>query len=117
MKDIMICIGTILLLQLIFPVWFWVLLVPLIYFAFSGRSGWKSFMSGLLSGAILWFGAGVYMLLTGSGIIASKIAEMFMVNSPWLLLTISSLFISLASGFAGSSGYFIGGLFKPADPK
>jgi hypothetical protein len=112
MREILICLLVMLVLQLSTPFWWWVMVVPFVYGAAAGRSGGKAFGTGFLSAGILWLGAGIYYYLTGSGLIATRMAAMLRIGDPILLVVVTGLVAGTAAGLAGYAGHAVGLLFK-----
>lgn len=107
MKGTLLCLCTLLILQITTPYWWWILLVPFVYGVAFAATGWKGFRTGMLSSGLLWFFTGLYHLLTKSDIIAQRMAVMMKVNSPWILLLITAFIAALCGGFAGITGFFV----------
>ena len=112
MIGIIICFIFILILQLLTPFWWWIMVVPFIYSFVRARSGWKGFQIGMLSAGLLWFLSSLYMYLTGSKIISTRIAQMFNIGIPWIMVILTTLIAALAAGFAGLAGYSLRAFFR-----
>lgn len=112
-----ICLLAMAVLQLSTPYWWWVMAVPFAYALLFSKSGWKAFRTGLLSAALLWLGAGVYMLTTSSDIIAARVAAMLGLPATWLVLVLTALLAGLAGGFGGSTGYLLRAALKTGKGK
>jgi hypothetical protein len=112
MTAILICLLAILALQVLTPFWWWIMIVPFAYGAAAARSGGKAFLTGLAAAGILWLGASLYLFLTGSGLIAARMAAMFKLGDSRLLVLATGLVAALAAGLAGYSGYAVRRLFK-----
>jgi len=107
MIDFAICFASILLLQIITPWWWWILIVPFVIGMIRARSVWYGFLIGMSSSGLLWFVSSIYYYFSDSQIIAHRVAEMFVLGSPILLILITGFMAALAGGFAGSSGQAI----------
>jgi hypothetical protein len=81
--------------------------VPFVLGMIRAKSGWYVFLIGMSSAGLLWFMSSTYYYVTGSQIIANRIAEMFGLGSPFLLIFITGFTAACAGGFAGSSGHAI----------
>jgi hypothetical protein len=55
-------------------------------------------------------------LLTGSGIIAARIAKMFGLAATWPILLITALIAGIAAALSGYAGYAVRAVFKRARP-
>ncbi|GAG25438.1 unnamed protein product, partial [marine sediment metagenome] len=56
---------------------------------------------------LLWLAWSLYLMFSGSDIIAQRIAIMIGLNSRWLLVLMTALIAALSAGFSGSAGYFL----------
>jgi hypothetical protein len=105
MIAVIACLLVMLLLQVVTPFWWWVMLVPFgCGFGFS-RTGWSAIRTGFVSAGLLWLGGSLYFFLTGSGIIAQRMAAMFGHGNPWLLILASWLMAAVAAAVSGYAGY------------
>jgi hypothetical protein len=111
MREILICLLVMLVLQLATPFWWWVMVVPFVAGA-AARSGRKALRTGFLSAGALWLGAGFYYYLTGGGLIATRMAAMLRIGHPVLLVPVTGLVAGVAAGLAGYAGYAVGRLFR-----
>ncbi len=86
----------------------WYFIVPVAYLAtlFFGKSASGSFWQALGAIAILWGTYATYLHLYGEGIITHRIAGMFGLPIPELLIPITMLTGGLVSGLAALSGYY-----------
>jgi hypothetical protein len=107
MRDVIICLVILVLLQILTPFWWWIILVPLVCGVLLAKTGWQAFRTGMLSAGLLWLAWSLYLMFSGSDIIAQRIAIMIGVNSTWLLVLMTALIAALSAGFSGSSGYFL----------
>ena len=112
MTAILITLAAMLLLELLTPFWWWVMAVPFVYGATAARKGGKAFWTGLCAAGLLWLGAALYLYLTGSGLIAARMAVLFKMGDARLLVVATGLVAALAAGLAGYAGYAVKRLFK-----
>jgi zinc transporter ZupT len=112
MIAVLVCLLVMLALQVLTPFWWWIMIVPFGYGAAVAKSGWKALRTGVLSAGLLWLGAGVYFLLTGSRIIAERMAKMFGLGSPWLMVLVTTLIAAVAAALSGYAGYAVRALFR-----
>jgi hypothetical protein len=108
----LICLVSMLILQLMTPYWWWVMIVPFAYGAAAARSGWRAFRTGLLSAGLLWLGASVYLYVSGSDLIATRMAAMFGLGRSWLMIVLTAVIAAVAAALSGYAGYTVGALFK-----
>lgn len=108
MIDILILLIILLLLNLLTDFWWWIIVIPSLYAFVRGRTGKQAFLLGFASVGLVWLGMGLYQYFTGAEIVASRVAEMMGLGSPWLLLALTVLVAALAGGFAGSTGFHLG---------
>lgn len=106
MTAILACALIMLVLHLLTPYWWWVMIVPFAYGAAAAKSGWKAIRTGFFAAGLLWLGGSLYFFLTGSGIIAGRVAKMFGLGGSWLMIPVTAL---VAAAF---SGYAIRAIFK-----
>lgn len=99
--------STLLLFLLLFftPYWWWIIVVPLLLGFWNGESGWKSFRDGSASAGSVWLIGALYYYSTESDIIARRVAEMFTLPSPWLLVLATTLVAIICGGVAASTGF------------
>jgi len=117
MIAVLACALVMLVLQVLTPFWWWVMIVPFVYGAAAAKSGWQALRTGLFSACLLWLGAGLYLFLAGSRIIAGRVAKMFGLGQSWLMVLVTALVAAVAAGVSGYAGYAIRAIFKPAKPK
>jgi hypothetical protein len=106
------CLVVLLVLHLITPLWWWVMAVPFLYGLVFGRSAWRSFRTGAFSAGLLWLGAAIYFHVTGSALIARRVAVMMKLGSSWLMVAAAVTIAALAAGVAGLAGYSLRALFQ-----
>lgn len=116
MMAIIVCLLIMLLLHILTPFWWWVMIVPFAYGAAAARSGAKALGTGFLSAGLLWLGAGLYFFLSGSRIIAGRMARMIGLGSPWLMILATALVAALAAAVSGCAGYAVKALFSKKRP-
>jgi len=112
MTAILVCSAAMTALQLATSLWWWVMVVPFAHGASFARSGGKAFGTGFAAAGLLWLGASAYFHLAGSRLIAERMAKMFGLGSPWLLVVAAGLVAALAAGLAGYAGYAVRAAFK-----
>ena len=118
MIAILVCLLAMLGLQIITPYWWWVMIIPFAFGAAVATSGWRAIRTGLLSAGLLWLGAGTYFYLTGSHLIATRIARMFGLGKSWPLIAATALVAALAAGLSGYAGYATRRVFnKPGEKR
>ncbi|WP_185958372.1 hypothetical protein [Fodinibius sediminis] len=101
------------LLSLIFP--WWSLAVPAILLgAALGRTGGSSFGTGFLGIGLLWFVQATYIHLANDGLLVTRIADLFSLPHPWLVILITVLVGGLAGGFSTLTGYLLGKVLSQA---
>jgi len=109
-----LCLVAILLLQLTTHFWWWILVVPFVYGALASSSGWEGFRSGMLGAGGLWFVAAGWQLTTSAQLVSQRVAEMLRVGSPGTVLAATVLVAMIVGGLAGSAGYSLSVLRRPA---
>jgi hypothetical protein len=91
-------------------------LLPFVYGAAAARSGGRALLTGFFSAGLLWLGGGLYFFLAGGRIIAGRMAAMFGLGSPWLMVVMTALVAAIAAAFSGYAGYAVRALFKKRAP-
>jgi hypothetical protein len=109
MIAIAVCLLVTLALQSLTSLWWWIMIVPFAYGAAAAKSGREASRTGLCASGLLWFGAGLYLLLTGSALIAGRMAGMFGLGSGWLMVPATALVAALAGALSGYAGYAVRG--------
>jgi hypothetical protein len=99
------------------PYWWWVMIVPFAYGAAAARSGWKALGTGLFAAGLLWLGSSLFLYLTGSGLIATRMARMFGLGRPWLMIVTTALIAAIAAGISGYAGYAVRTFVKKSAKK
>lgn len=112
MIAVLICLVVILVLQILTPYWWWVMIVPFAYGAAAAKSGGKAMSTGFLPAGLLWLASSAYFLLTGSGIIAGRVAKMLGLPESWLMVVVTALIAGVAAAFSGYAGYAVRCVFK-----
>jgi len=112
MTAVLICLLVMLALQLLTPYWWWVMIVPFAYGAAAAKSGWKAFRTGFFAAGLLWLGTSLFLYLTGSGLIATRMARMFGLGRSWLMVFVTALVAAVAAGASGYAGYAVRALVK-----
>jgi len=117
MIAVAVCFLAMLALGLLTPYWWWVMIVPFAYGAAAAGTGWRALRTGFLAAGLLWLGASGYFFLTGSRIIAGRMAGMFDLGKPWLMIPAAGLVAGLAAAFSGYAGYAVRAVFRKSAPK
>jgi hypothetical protein len=107
MTAIVVCLAVMGALQLLTPLWWWIMIVPFGFGVAAAGSARKAFWTGFGASGLLWLGAGLFFMLTGSGIIAGRMAGMFGLGSGWLMVPVTALVAALAGAVSGYAGYTV----------
>lgn len=92
------------LLSLFLP--WWSLAIPaLLLGMWLGKTGWYSSGYGFLGISGLWLIQTLYIHFANDGILTTRIAELFSLPSPWLVILITVLIGGLAGGLSTLTGY------------
>ena len=105
MRGSLLCLAAIFVLQLVTHFWWWIVVVPFVYGALAGSSGWDGFRSGMLGAGGLWLVAAAWQLTTSAQLVSQRVAEMLQVGSPGTVLAATILIAMIVGGLAGSAGY------------
>jgi hypothetical protein len=109
-----VCLFVMLALHLLTAYWWWVMIVPFAYGAAAAKTGWRALGTGLVAAGLLWLGAAVFFALTGSRLIASRMAAMFGLGRSWLMVLATAIVAAIAAAVSGYAGYAVRGLFGRA---
>ena len=96
-------------LHVLTPFWWWIAVVPFLYGLVFARKSGRALSGGLLIGAIVWGGGGLYFFLTSGRLIAGRIAAMFGLGAGWLMVLVTGALGALVAALAAFSGHLIRG--------
>lgn len=113
MISVAACLVAMLILHLLTPYWWWVMVVPFAFGTAFGGSGWKAFRTGFVSAGILWAAAAGWFYLTGAQLITARMAAMFKLGRPALLIAAAALAAAVAAGISGYAGFAVRSLVRP----
>jgi len=105
MIAVIACFLVLAALQIFTPYWWWIMAVPFLFGLAAGRSAWSSVRTGAAAAGALWLGAAAYFQLTGSALIARRMAALTGLGSPWLMVAAAPLAAALAAGVSGLAGF------------
>jgi len=109
-------LGISFLLQLFLPWW---IIAPVAFglALWKGTSAGKSFLAGFAALFVLWATAALVIHLRNEGILAAKIAGLFSLPFPGLLIPVAALIGGMVGGLAALSGFYWRKSFasKPVD--
>ncbi|MBN2198946.1 MAG: hypothetical protein JW747_03770 [Candidatus Aminicenantes bacterium] len=111
MISVAACFVAMAALHLLTPFWWWVMAVPFVFGLAAGRSVWRAARTGAAAAGALWLGAAVYSQLTGSALIARRMAALLGLGSPWLIIAATALAAAAAAGVSGLAGFALRALF------
>ena len=105
MIGFVVCLLSMLLLQLLWPFWWWIMAVPFGWFLWRGGAIRPAVATGAASAGVLWLAAAAWLLSAGeSDLIAIRVAKALGVGSPWALVFIAGLTAAVAGGLAAAAG-------------
>jgi len=90
-------------LQLFLP-WWSILLAAGLVGATILRTGFQSFLSGFLGTAIVWWSYAWMIDIKNQSILSTRIAALFNVGNPALLILVSGLIAGVVGGLAAVCG-------------
>lgn len=100
-----ICLALMLGLSLMMAAWWWIMVVPFVYFLWKGREVGISAGVGAGSAGILWLGSCLWMwIMGGADLIAPRVAQAVGADSPVFLLVLTVALATVAGGVAGAAG-------------
>lgn len=95
-----------LLAQLFLPWWSLALVCFLLAF-WKATYGRQAFLAGFGGVGLTWLGAALFWHLMTDGLLSNRVAQMFTVNSAWVLLVVTVLVGALVGGVSALSGYLV----------
>ena len=112
MTGVLVCLPVMLLLGWLVPHWWWIMIVPFVYGAAGARTAGKAVLTGFASSGILWLGASLVLFLSGSEVVAARVAGMFGLGGPWTMIAATALIAAVAGAASGFAGHSTGALFR-----
>ena len=91
-------------MQLLFPIWIWVLIIPCLLQILALDPPWSAFLKGGCSGGLLWLISSLFYWYTAADIIAGRMTLMLQLPQPAWLVIITVLIAFIAAGCAALSG-------------
>lgn len=86
----------------------WSAFIPGLFFgAILGRTGGASFLWGFLGIGGLWLIQSLYIHIISDGILTTRIADLFSLPAPFLVIIITILIGGLIGGFTTLTGYLL----------
>ena len=110
--NIFICGIVLLILHLLFPVWYWIIIVPFVFSFVRLKSGWTAFVTGAVSTGLVWFLGSLCYWISSGEYITARVASMMKFNSPWILIGITIGIAFITGGFAATSGVLLKKVFQ-----
>ena len=98
------------LLQFFLP-WWIIAVVAFGVALWKASSGGNAFLSGFLAIVLVWTVMAGFIHIHTEGILSNKIAALFYLPSPLLLIIITAFIGGLVGGMAALSGFFVRKLF------
>jgi hypothetical protein len=95
-----------LIAQLFLP-WWSVAVVCFALAFWKAHRGGQAFTAGFLGVGLTWLGAALFWQVVSDGILSARVAEMFTVGSPWVLLVVTVILGGLVGGVSAVSGFFV----------
>lgn len=92
------------LLQMILP-WWIIVIISFATCGLIGKTGKISLWAPFFSILCLWTGMALFKSLPNNNILAGRVAEMFSVQTWWLILTITALLGAFVAAISGYCGY------------
>lgn len=90
----------------------WSLAIPcLLLGSWLGKKSGASFLAGFLGIGILWFIQTLTIHIANDGILTTRVAELFSLQYPLLVILVTLLIGGLAGGFSTLTGFFFGRTF------
>ena len=90
--------------QMFLPWWWLLAVVAFVIGYLINLAGYKAFIAGFVGNAAVWWGYAGYTRIRTHGILSNKIAVLFHLPNPWLLVLIAGIIAGLVGGMAAVSG-------------
>jgi hypothetical protein len=100
-----------LIVQYFLP-WWTIALVAFGVAAGFSRSARGAFLAGFCAIALVWTGAALFSHIRSGGILTERVAALFSLPFPELLIPVTALIGGLVGGLAALSGFFSRRLFR-----
>jgi len=94
-----------------FP-WWSVAIVAFIVGMLMKSSGWKAFLSGFAGVGLMWAANALFFHYRAGGLLTERVAHMFTLPSPWLLVALTGLVGGVVGGLAASAGFHLRGALQ-----
>src|SRR5687768_10092064 len=91
-------------LQWVLPWWILVILAFALAFWLANKAG-SAFWAGFLGISMGWLGLSLFYHIHNDGLLTSRVATLFTLPQPWLLLLVTALLGGLLGGLAAFTGY------------
>lgn len=98
------------ILQFFLP-WWIIAIVAFILAFWKGPSASKAFLAGFLAIVAVWAAMTTFTHIRTEGILTSRIAALFSLPVPALLIVVTALIGGLVGGIAALSGFYVRQLF------
>lgn len=91
--------------QVFFP-WWIIAVIAFLITAWLATKGSQAFWAGFGGIALSWLVAGLFYYIRNDGLLAERVATLFKLPHPALMLLVTVLLGGLVGGVAGVAGYF-----------
>jgi uncharacterized membrane protein len=98
-------------LQLFLPWWYVVVASFFINFIIYSK-GWQSFMAGFWGIFLLWFIAALVIDVKSHSILSDKVAQIFQLPNPMVLILATALIGGISGGFSGLTASLLLNIFR-----
>ncbi len=92
-------------LQLVLPWWILVVVSFVLAFWLAHKAG-AAFLAGFGGIALGWLGLSLFYHLRNDGLLTSRVATLFTLPQPWLLLLVTAIVGGLVGGLAALTGFY-----------
>ncbi|MGK7370107.1 MAG: hypothetical protein ACNS64_07810 [Candidatus Halalkalibacterium sp. M3_1C_030] len=90
----------------------WSLAIPCVLLgAWLGKSGGRSFLFGFTGIALLWLLQSLFIHAGNDGILTARIAELFSIPDPILVILIAAVIGGIAGGLSTVTGFYFSNAF------
>ena len=102
--------------ELFLPWWIIAIVAFAVGVLMTGSST-NAFLGGFLGVGLLWFGMALYISINGNSPLPERIAELFQLNSAFVLAAVTGLIGGIVGGLGALSGSYLRKLLDKKDTK
>ncbi len=110
-------IVVLIILFLLFPAWWWIMIVPFVFCLIMTSKFGLSFWSSFFAVLVVWGIRSLWVYFSGAQIITQRMADLFGIHQPALFIFVILILGSISSAIAGITGTSLRTFFIETKPK